>query len=703
MTMARAVALNETYAPVERTPVNSPIASSNWVENPEIVRQGILNRLTWGRMFWRPLHDRMDYWLSLYKLLDPIQQLKPVGIKRWVSNDPMTAVNTGVNILTRNEPFWRIDLPYGMDQRERASVGAIERCLAGIVDDFDSMFIERYDGTTGFWPGAAWYALLRGCIWGKFQVTRQALDWGRPSPFLGEFWDGRWTYPNTDGIGLESVITEKRTTLNELVFQYGDVIMEHIRSGGTNLAHLDPNSEAVKIEYWSNDRPDMRGSVRKGIYALLGCWTTVAGASIMDGEALAQGSTFLVPPVYHGYKPDELPVIGVPVNGLPFRDQPLYGTQVLGAITGRAMRLGLKPPTWHDASGWVADWCRGLLSTVEEVIPQSNELLATMIQHTSEETWGTWVSKTQTGELPQFQGGVGSRVPLRIGESLERLAPQPLTRDSYQMLAFAREEKAKGMLDEILQSSGTSVSSGVELQQKLSGALNNLQPFSLGLTNFGSQFASHMLKQLRRVDTGVLSLVAKGTNRSYVRIEFDPKQDLGERKYKPIPIFRPSVPEDILYKAQVAKLLLDPRMPVMSVVTVLDKIFQLDDPEGEIDRMLEDVANRDPVILLERVADILAEDGMPELADRIRQKEFQAQWVEKAKMLEVEAQVQMLMQQLQAAQGQPAPTSAPGMAPSAPSGGGLGPASTATSGLASTSGAPESTGAMPSIPTGQGM
>lgn len=631
----------------------------------EDAKQLINNRLFSGRLFWKPLHDRMDYWMTMYLLLDAVQQLKPSNYRRYISNDPRTAIDAAISILTRNEPFWRIDTPYGMPAEERENVGKIERALAGVVGDFSRMFLERYEGGGSFWNQAAFWAVARGAIWGKFMVTKES---GRRAPFLGEFWDPRFVYPNPDGIGMESVVVEKHSNLNELMRQYGSAMAKHFQSGGLNISKIDPNAPACKIEFWSNDR-----NGEPGFYGVLGYYST-QGTSGYDPIGQGQmGEFWLIEPYYHGYTSDSIPVIGVPVNGIPIRTKPPYGPQVIAAMSTRAQRLGMSIPTWHDPSGWVAEHCRGLLSTIEELQPQYNELVATALQYFSMNAYPTWVFQTQTGEMPDFADGINARVPLRIGETANRLDPRPITPDAYRLMELVREERQRGTLDAVLQAGGgLNAQSGVVLQQYLNAALNKLEPFGTGLTNFGSLFGSHIIEQFRVASTSTLSLVARGNNGSMTRIEFDPKTDLEERTYNPLPIFRPAVPEDLLLKAQVARLLLDPRMPIMSVVTVLDKVFQLDDPAGEDKRMLEDIANRDPVILLERIATIFEEAGEPEIADRIRQKEFQAKMQDKAQEMTLVAQIQQIRQQL-----------------------GLGGSAQAPEGpgLASTSGSPESTGA----------
>lgn len=672
------------------TPLSTPAAPVVVAPDYQEAYQTVNDRLFWGRKFWKPLHDRMDYGMIMYLLLDAVQQLKPVGFRRFVSNDPRTAVDSAVNILTRNTPYWRIDLSYDMAQEERETVGKVEAGLAGIVDDLDMMFLERGDGGGRFWTQAAYYGVQKGAIWGKFVVTEEAIKMGRDAPLLGEFWDPRRTYPNYDGIGLESIVVEKRSTFNELYTQYPAAVRAALHRMNTETRTIDPNAPAVKIEYWSNDRM-VEGGYRAGMYGVLGYFNTTSDVQVEPVMGTPNSACWLVPPMYHGYRPNALPVVGNPVNGLPIKEKPEFGSQLLASMNARARTLGLVSPTWHDPNGWVAEWGRGLLTTVEDLMPQYNELVATALQHFTQGTYSTWVFNTQNGELPEWEEGINAKIPLRIGENAQQIVPANLTGDADRLLALLREEKQRGMLNGILQAQGAAdAASGIVLQQAINTALNNLNPYGNGLVDFGSLFGSHMLEQLKVAKPGVLSLVKRGS-RSYFRISFNPETDLADRKYRPEPVFRPAVPEDILLKAQVARLLLDPRMPVMSIVTVLDKIFQLEDPEGENKRMLEDIANRDPIILLERIADILAEQGEDEIAARIRQKEFQARYQEQAQMMNLQAQIAQLTSMIQQTD---AANAAAGGAGGGTEGLGSGFGQSAEGdGLASSSGSRDSTGA----------
>lgn len=671
--------MSETNSIIPATSQFSKLTGQTTMDIEGELKAHIAMLLFWGRQYWKPLHDRMDYGLTLYLLLDPIQQAKPVGFRRYVSNDPRTAVDTAVNLLTRNYPYWRGDMPTGMNETERRKVGKIEQAMSGIVDAYDYLFLHRGDAGGRFWRQAAWFALMRGWIWGKFQVTKQASKWGLKTPLLGEFYDPRQVFPHYDGIGLESVVILKETNMNEMMMQYGRKVREilHINSnagGQGQQNHIDPNARATRVEYWSNDRvmenDDGTTYLRKGQYCVLGYFMTSsieAGLDPIQSMPDAGFATWLVDPIEHGYSPDALPVIGVPVNGIPLKMKPAFGQGVLSNMNLRAQQLRSPIPTWHDPSGYVAESGRGLMTSVEELLPQYNELIATIFQHFTIGTYGTWVFKTQTGQLPEFEDGSNAKVPLRIGEDVQRFVPEPINADAYKLIDIVQDEKKRGLLDTILQANGAlSAASGIVLQQTINAALNGLNAYAVGLEDFGTMFSEHILEQLKMADTGTLALVSRGASKTYNRLEFDPKTDLEDRKYHMAPIFKPALPEDIMTKAQAATLLLNPRNPIMSILTVLREVFQLEDPEGELDRMLEDIANRDPVILLERIATVLDEEGEPEMAQRIRQKEFQAKFSDDLQQKQMDVQQQQLDAQSQQ-QGQQGPPGGPGAG--APTGG----------------------------------
>ena len=588
-------------------------------------------RLSWGKAFWKPAHDRMDFWMNMYLLLDLVQQAKPHGYRRYISNDPQTAIDAAVSISTRNDSYWQIDTPTGAPKEVRQRIGRIEQALAGLVDDMDELFILR--GEMRLWTQVAYMALLRGWVVGKFHVTEFAREAGRPTPLMAEMWDFRFCYPNFDGIGLGYILVEKHTTFSELRNQYPEAVED--------LADTtDPNADCIKVEYWSNTRGERAGVT--GVMARIGpgtrCTAGSAGVSLAFSRSQQPGAAadrWLIPPYRHGYTPEELPVVCIPVNGIPLKVKPHPGSVIGERMAQRADRLSLQAPSWHSPAGWVAEMGRSILAHVEEQVPQYNELIATIFQHFSMGTYPTWAIKTQTGNAPNWEPGLNKVIPLRLEEDVQRFDPAPVSPDAYRLLDILQEEKQKGILSNILQAVVPFQGTGILFQQIANAALNALQPFTQGMRDFGTQMSSHILAQMRVADVKEMELFGRST-RSYFHLTFDPKEEL-DRKYKPVPVFKPALPDDYNIRAQTARILLDPRRPVMSLFTVLENVLQVEDPEGEIDRIFEDIAQMDPVIVLERIADTLERFGETELAERIREQQFRAKFVEDLKMRQLQA------------------------------------------------------------------
>jgi hypothetical protein len=598
-------------------------------KDKDLVMQNILNRLQYGKTYWKPLHDRMDYWSAMYRMEDAIQLMKPPNHRRFISNEPKTAVDLAVSILTRNDSFWRIALSESANENaeERRAVGKIERTLQGMVYDMDEMLSMRLKPR--FWKQAAQQALLRGMIWAKIHVTTEALDY-KDSPLMVEFYDPRLVYPHTDAYGLDYVIVESMSSVGELVNMYpkefGDKQKEK---------DYDPNTPATVIEYWSNDRPG-----RKGICAVMATIAPVEQAMQFDIVSTNTGPNamkFVIPPYFHGYKPDALPVIGVAVNGLNLSAMPRMGNIMYERMSDRARAIGnVTPLNWLGQDGFVADTGRSLLAAVEEHVPQYNELIATIFQHLALSTYGTWVFTSPNGEQPSFTPGIESKIALTPDERLDRIQVGPINSDAFKLVELLGDEKQNGMLANILRANTPQQGSGVLFQQMANAALNALEPYSDGMEEFGQRAGTTLLAQLQDAK-GLIKPFdvmtpneAGGTRRqSFWVVEFDPKKDLGKvKRIRPRPVFRPALPDDLSIRIQAARMALDPQRPMLSLTTVLEEILQVADPTAEIDRIWEDIANTDPVLVFEQIVQALERLGETDMAQRISEKQFRTAFIE---------------------------------------------------------------------------
>jgi hypothetical protein len=548
--------------------------------------------------------------------------------RRFVSNEPRTGVDAALAILTRNPTIWRIPLKGAEDenQEERRRVGRIERTLEGLVYDMDELFGMRLQPS--FWKQVVWMGLMRGMIWGKFHITTEALKY-RHSPLIPEIYDSRLVFPHIDDWGLNQVVIEKPTNLGNLVASYPGVYGDFLER-----SDYDPHTPALKIEFWSNDRGDRKGM--SAVLASVGTPTATSGfTGMVIGDTMGKDARWLVPPYLHGYTYEELPVVGVAVNGAPITHKPAILSPLEERLQERADLLSMESLAWHGPASWVAELGRGILSAVEEQVPQYNELIATIFQHLTIETYPTWIFKTPTGELPEFDPGIGAQVALTPQESVERMVPTPISPDAYRLIDILQEERQKGILSNILQAVTPNLASGVLLQQISNAALSSLDPYAVGPQQFGTRMGTSILAQLQKAAPviGSFELQAATPKKTWFNIEFDPAKELDAgRHYRPVPVMKPALPDDLTVRMTAARMALDPRRPMLSLMTVMEDILFIDDPTAEADRIWEDLAQTDPLIILEQMAMALERHGEKEMAARIRQQEFAAKFVEEAKM-----------------------------------------------------------------------
>jgi len=601
------------------------------------LKNKLLTRYRQLTTYWKPLNLRQNYWASMYELQDILQQSKPLGVsRRFISNEPRTAVDAALSIMTRNPTTWRIPLKGAEDENQemRRRAGRIERTLEGLVYDMDELFVQRLQRP--FWETVCFQGLLRGMIWGKFHITTEALRYRR-SPLIPEIFDSRMVYPYIDAHGLNHIIIEKPTTLGDLIATYPGVYADLAVT-----SDYDPSAPAMKLEFWSNDRDDGQGNPRKGITAVLGVVgmsVSASGISIPAvGSAVGSDGRWLVPPYFHGYTYDELPIVGVAVNGASYQyKQPLL-SRLDDRLQESADPQALLALNWQGPASGVAEIGRSILSAVEEQVPQYNEVVATIFQHLSVNTYETLVFKTSNAEPPKYERGIGSNIVLAPQETVDTLGVRPISVDAYRLVELLQEERQKGVLANVLQAVSPNFASGVLAQQVANAALGSIDPFLGGMKYFGIAAGTSVLAQLQKAAPiiGAFDLHASTPKKSWFTLEFDPRTELDQgRHYRPVPVIKPSLPDDLTARMTAARMALDPRNPMMSLMTVLEEILQVDDPTAEMDRIWEDLAFRDPLIILEQMAQSLERHGEMEMAARIRDQEFVASFVEEQKMRQI--------------------------------------------------------------------
>lgn len=599
------------------------------VLGPEIVRR---------ERMWRPRHKRMDFWLACYLLYDAWQDNKPLGERRFVSNEPETIIDTVHRILTRFPISWwiAVDEFEKTDDATERLYGNIERALYGFMADINEDMLERGEQTLD--KGAAYFALLYGMIATKIHLTERAQ---RPSGIVAVNYDPRFVLPAYDGVGLSSVIAMTPITFGELQDEYPETV-----GIGTNSNASGPDQMCMKIEVW--DRVNM-------------------GVAYSIGANHQSISGWCIPKQPHGFfGPDgkyqegrlnKLPFVIQDVNGLPIKEKPssIYMTNNgLGATTPQELRKMATIPgyEWRSTRVPIAERGRSILAPIEKHIFQFNEAVATIWQNFSIDTFGVYFLANRGGRVTQEQQtalGSGALIGIERGDAVQRFNPSPVSPAAIQFLQVITDERQKGTIAPVLQAM-SEFRSGFQQARMEQTALNAIEPFLFGQKTWASRVGQLIIDQLvmgKSTFNKPMNLrYAKDTGagqRTFFRIEFDPNElrNLKDKSGKSMRVvvgaeIEPALPTDMLERAQIANLLTNNRRPLLSRSTVQERILRIQDPARENERIWDDVASTDPVVVMMEIADALERQGKMNIAQLFRQRENSAMLMEMLRNMQVQ-------------------------------------------------------------------
>jgi hypothetical protein len=623
----------------------------------------------------KPRNDRMDVWHSTYLLIDEYQLSKPKGIVRFTSNEPRTILDLGVNIMSRHPFKPRIPMTYADKDTEREGIGLLEFGIKGCFRDLDRQMNRR--GLPSARKIAAWHLLLRGYAASRFVVRNEK------NPLDYEPWDMRFTLPLFDRKGLHSVIYQSVTTWGDILESFPDAAADLVKGAGRLLSQ-DLGQWVTQYEYW--DRYQEAVAVGQP-----------QRRSASDIRNTGRPESWLLwadPPSLHGIQDENddptCPVIIVAANGLPLFNTPRRPAATLyeaGPVDLAVKRGAL--PIWKRQGGWIADQGRSILAAVEDAIPQFNEIVSIIWQIMDNDAFGTWVQRTRAGELRDVTLGGNAINPMKIGESLERVAGMAASPDTYRLLDFLGKQVSQGSLDQnLLRGLENFTGSGFLRSQLENAALNAIGPWLEAYECWATEIAQSLMNQLHHNAGESFTVIAEGSGRRLMKIKFGPEmvKDVVYVEMKA----KPALPDDLAVRVNIAAQLLNPARPMASLQTVFDQVLDWEDAEREKKLLFDDVADMDPIVVMLRIQARMVARGMPEIAKLFGDKAFVMAFAQQVMQAR-------LVQQLQGG-GQPG-----GGPPGAPMGGGEEPA------MARPEGAPPETAGIeggrtgvPPAPAGEG-
>lgn len=576
---------------------------------------------------YKPRWQRMDRWLQMYLLYDYWQENKPLGQRRFISNEPQTIVDTCHRILSRFPIQWQcaIDQYSKTTEPEEDAYGSLERCLYGFMEDIDESLLNRMNMQAR--KHAAYQGLLRGKIACKVHITDKAE---RDSNVVYAQYDSRFVTETVDSMGLSTVIAQTPMTIDELCNEYPGV--DPTKAGtGSNMG----DATIVKTEIWDKQR--------MGVAALFG------------GNFVG----WCIEPVEHGCfgedgkreegRLNRLPFIIRDVNGLAINEKPMasfYNGQVPGDSPAGLRRMAAAPQQeWRTTRRPVAERGRSILASIERHTPQFNEAVASIWQHFSLDTFGVYFMGTRSGTVPEdvSEGlGTGAVVGMERGDTVQRFNPLPMNESGLQFISIISEERQKGTIASVLQALGDYRSGFLQSRMEQT-ALNALEPFLSGQNSWASGVGQLIFDQYayggktfnKKVRLSFTKEEGTGDKGFHV-VEFDPAM-LAERRPVVKGEVEPALPVDMMERANVASILVNGRRPLLSRSSAQERILKIPDPKRENERIWEDVAETDPVIVMDEIATALERLGKDEAAQLFRNRETAALAMEMMQIMQMQA------------------------------------------------------------------
>ena len=585
----------------------------------------ISDDLAYRKNFWRPRDMRMDRWFLLYSLIDAFQASKPVSRKRFISNEPMTTVDRAESIIARNPLQYQIQMEQAKTEEEGVTIEGIEHLLVGVDNQIDKDLIKQ--GHKRARRIAAQHALLRGWIAWSLSLNHNPGKYKKAINYTP--YDPRFVYPRFDDQGLHSVMCE------DYIFA-GTILDQYPRAA--NALGIKSSSNKMEVFLWYEyiDREYRGIAASQSLDALLR----------KDGRPVE----WLEVPRAHGRS--SLPFGMIPVHGVEMRFLPsMPSSYNLNPDSPREVHALAAPKDYFRApNAWSANMGRSILSAVEDTMPQFNELIATIWQIASNNAFGTWFIKTRGAKHIPFKPGENVVNFGDLMENVQRFGSDTAPPDLGVISNLLGSQIQRGTLSYALFGDTEFAGSGFLFSQIEEAALNAIDDWRDGVKLWGELKADMFMEEYREGGYKALEVQGRDSkNRMFIET-IDPK-DIKKTYHIEVEL-RPALPSDMMQRVQMARLLLDPRRPIASLQTVFDKVLMWPDAKGELDRIFEDIAYTDPLIVMERIARILEQRGADEFAQVLREKAQQQQWMQNA-------QFEMAQMQMAAMTGQVPPGQSP--------------------------------------------
>ena len=606
-----------------------------------------------------------DAWLLMYLLVDRGQDGQPASRAKHYTSRISSTVDTAQRVLARNPiKFHTVSQHFASQSRpEREPLRKLENVLHGVMYDIDLQMLERSE-LRARWQ-VAFHSLVRGAWAYKIHLSNKAKT-STGSPVYYQQLDPRIVLPSFDHVGVESAIGMDVRTAAQLLYEYPEEmgpVVETIRRAIAARSSRSRSSVGLSEDMgWLHAPVQITEWSSREEAGVLADFSTmpqeVLDALKIDKTEHSQARYFwLRTPYRHGFKRSLIQygnVNGLPAGmsgqlgslmaqSLPGLRMPLYqgGSETTGTVPQILLPNGstyTPMAQTFDPMGMFSG--RSIYSNIAHLIPELNTMTAVLKDAVLQEVRGTYVMKTRSGQLVNFEAGTGAVNPLQLNESVERLPVNIQAVDAMGVLQIISQEINDGTLDLRFILASESDAGGYLRARMEQAALISLEPYKDGVQNWARSVGVNFLDQYRRAPKTAfkgwqLTGRSPGAMTNFFVLDIDGEIDdmLREGKEPPVieAVVKPSMPIDMMAKINMAKAAIDPSNPVMGLAMALDIILELDDADAAYDMIMEDIGNRNPTLQLINIANAFAQNNAPEVAQMILSDAFKNAFIQQTR------------------------------------------------------------------------
>ena len=582
---------------------------------------------------WATRARKVTQHRDLARQIDFRQRLKSPKRSSFEGNESGTFFSVMVQILSKNPA--RHPIPFQRDSEEdRILKGQVERLLQGTYREVDIRRGRRLNSGSlqqviaQFLCADGWANLeLKYNPEGAFGGTKPLID-------IREH-DTLDVMPDWDGEGLAHVIIMTRRTKEQVAGEYPKLSIPGYQPGVYS--------------------PDMRseGGTTEKVYT-----TYYRGYDGKVYYGVAYSGQWAIEPYPLDWCDGVIPVIVLPVNGLPFRS---FDHGFLMDSSWTLNEDLAKSPDQTDlfsADDWTGEAGRGVFHMNEQLYPLYNNLWAKVMDLISQESKNTYIKYTEGGDDSELTVGQGADAvnPMKVGEKFERVQTGQLTPHMSEAIgAIYGMLQRGGVNQQLLGQAIGSDQSGFAISQLITTALYTATPYVLGIESVYRQLDDLVIRAYtyhgaNPPKTGTQLRYTAMFQHNYVEEEFDLAQ-LANRTFFVDVDVQPGLPDDLASRLQAA--MLAKRDDLLDEWTILDDIIKIDDPELVLQRKDEAAVLNLPQVRMRRMAAQFLQQGRKAEAAAVIQELLLLMQTKQLQAGQVQAQLLQLEQLLGQAQGNP--------------------------------------------------